>query len=125
ISEKPFVAYYHKTPYGNVGYLRVPHYSPQNRDGSPAIYEWFAMYEYAIYQFEKHTVGLVIDQDHNCGGYVSFANQFVGLFMDRPYAPMQFSLLASKAEFLKFSSWLNIIPTNTLMREELFNVANL
>lgn len=108
IMKKPFVAYYHKTLKGNIGYLRIPHYSPENAQGEREPELRFSQYEYAVSELEKNTVGLVIDQDHNCGGSVSYLHQIVSLFARKPFAQMDFELVASKREFLDYNKW--IIP---------------
>ena len=125
ISEKPFVSYIHDTPKGKVGYLRLPHYAPKGNDPRIAIEQFFSQYEYVVREMEDKTVGLVIDQDHNCGGYVALVERMLSLFVDEPVKPMQFQLLASKAEYLTYRSWLRFFDTFTIMKEELTNVENL
>lgn len=120
--EKPFIAYYYATPIGNVGYLRIPHYSwrepgksdLENKEVEDRV---FAQYEYAIKKLEENTVGLIIDQDHNCGGSVFFLERMVGLFMDKPFKPLAFRLLASKAQYLEIKEWQTEFPENSEMRE--------
>jgi hypothetical protein len=133
IMEKPFVAYYYPTAKGNVGYLRIPHYSP-NRDAEKgttdeevrkATVERFMQYEFAVSILEKNTVGLVIDQDHNCGGSVDYLHQIVSLFMQREFRPIQFELLANKQEYLQFSDWVKEVPENTLARQNIEKVREL
>ncbi len=111
IMEKPFVAYYWATDKGNIGYLRVPHYSPRpesedEKKLSPSeLHDFrFEQYEYAVSELEKNTVGLIIDQDHNCGGNVTWLEQFLGLFMNEPYKPQQFRFRASREEYVDWSS---------------------
>ena len=108
IMEKPFVAYYYPTEKGNIGYLRIPHYSPRpENEGEKSLSRGelfdhrFAQYEYAISELEKNTVGLIIDQDHNCGGNVTWLEQLVGLFMNEPYKPQQFRFRASREEYIE------------------------
>ena len=125
ITEKPFVSYIHNTPKGKVGYLRLPHYAPKGKDARSAMDQYFSQYEYAIREMERNTVGLVIDQDHNCGGYVNLVERMTSLFIDKPQKPMQFQLLASKAEYLTYRSWLKFFDTFTIMKEELSNVEGL
>lgn len=125
LTEKPFVSYYHKTEKGYVGYLRIPHYSPEGKDASAAIEDFFSRYEYVIREMERNTVGLVIDQDHNCGGYVSLVEKMTTLFIEKPEKPMQFQLLASKEEYLKYRSWLQFFDGLTVLKEELANVETL
>lgn len=105
--EAPFVAYYYPTAKGNVGYLRIPHYSPVNeKTGATEFTERLEQYKYAVSVLEKNTVGLIIDQDHNCGGSVEFLNKLLGLFVHEAYKPMQFTLLANKEEYISFQDWL-------------------
>ena len=121
----PFVAYYHATPKGNVGYLRIPHYYPQDAQGEPAFEERFAQYEWAVEQLEAHTAGLILDQDHNCGGSVDYLERMAGLFLREAFAPLQFEFLASKPEYLKFRGWLNELPRHTLERENFSETVDL
>ena len=117
VIEKPFVAYYHSTPKGNVGYLRIPHYNPQNEKSGAFEYNVrFAQYEYAISVLEKNTVGLVIDQDHNCGGSVDFVHQVIGFFMSKTFQPLQFQLLGTKEQFLLYKNWMESRPPYTAER---------
>jgi hypothetical protein len=118
IMMEPFVAYYHQMPghsETNIGYLRIPHYSPDMEDDSPDAYQIrFAQYQFAVAELEKNTDGLVIDQDHNCGGSVTYLEDMVGLFARDTYHQMQFELLATKNEYLDFKDWLSSAPENTL-----------
>jgi len=117
IIEKPFVAYYHPTPKGNVGYLRIPHYNPQNEKSGAFEYDVrFAQYEYAISVLERNTVGLIIDQDHNCGGSVDFVHQVIGFFMSKAFQPLQFQLLGTKEQFLLYKNWMESRPPYTAER---------
>lgn len=121
IMKDPFVAYYHKTEKGNIGYLRIPHYSPEDKN-----YELrFRMYEYAVSLLEKNTVGLIIDQDHNCGGSVSYLHQIVSLFAKEAFIPMQFELLASKESYLEFNTWASELNPLTIEASELEKVRDL
>ena len=103
ISEAPVVAYYYPTSKGNIGYLRIPHYMPLIGTDATAEDQTFAMYEYLIAQLEKNTVGLIIDQDHNCGGSVSLLHHILSLFVDTPVQTTQFRLVASKENILSTS----------------------
>ncbi len=116
IIRDPFIAYYHQTPKGKVGYLRIPHYS------FPKPEEAFKKYEYAINELEKNTVGLVIDQDHNCGGSVTFLHYMVSLFISEPINTTDFELLASKTEYFDFKKWLAETVTDTIEYKELEKV---
>ncbi len=100
ISETPVVAYYYPTAKGNIGYLRIPHYMPLIGTDATAEDQTFAMYEYLIGELEKNTVGLVIDQDHNCGGSVSLLHHILSLFVETPVQSTQFRLVASKENIL-------------------------
>lgn len=131
IMEAPFVAYYYPTAHGNIGYLRLPHYTPpsdpeKKYETDEAAYEArFYQYEYAVSELEKNTVGIVIDQDHNCGGSVAYLHQILSLFAASSFAPMQFELLANKLEFLKFDEWAKELPENTLARKNIERVRDL
>ncbi len=107
----PFLAYYHPTAKGNVGYLRIPHYFFDKPE------QVFKQYEYAVKILEENTVGLIIDQDHNCGGSVDFLHSILSLFISEPVKPMQFELLASKKEYFQFKSWISeIVPDSIDMK---------
>ncbi|MBK7963613.1 MAG: hypothetical protein IPK04_21910 [Bdellovibrionales bacterium] len=130
--EKPFVAYYYATPQGNVGYLRIPHYSPErdsekgdSEESGQAEETRFRQYEYAVSELEKNTVGLVIDQDHNCGGSVDYLHRIVSLFMQQEFIPTQFQFLANKQEYLELASWAAGTPENTIARQQLETVRDL
>ncbi len=107
ISETPFVSYYWPTAKGNVGYVRIGHYSPEGDDADKAIALTVSQYQKVIGIMEKNTVGLIIDQDHNCGGYVDLVNKIVGLFMDKPYRPMSFKLVANKENVLEYKKYID------------------
>src|SRR5690606_36524568 len=70
--------------------------------------------EYAVYQLQQNTVGLVIDQDHNCGGSVDMVEDMVGLFATGPFPGLQFKFLASRGEYLLMKNWLNGETEKTL-----------
>ncbi|MGE4131784.1 MAG: S41 family peptidase [Bdellovibrionales bacterium] len=128
IMDEPFVAYYHPTAKGNIGYLRIPHYYPQAEKGenpTEVALAWMAQYEFAIRELEKNTVGLIIDQDHNCGGSVSIVNQTISMFMDRPFVPSQFELLATKESYLDFKKWEEQVPKHSLDLEKIERVLKL
>lgn len=105
ISEEPFVSYYWPTMKGNIGYIRVGNYSPEGDDADKAIAMTLSQYEKVIGIMEKNTVGLIIDQDHNCGGYIDLVNKMVGLFMDKPYRPMAFKFVANKENVLEYKKY--------------------
>lgn len=115
LTMEPFVSYYHPTEKGNVGYLRIPHYHWEN-GGKSINAQVFAQYTYVVDQLEKNTVGLIIDQDHNCGGSVELVEQMASMFIPKTYPGLEFQLLASKTEYLQFKSWLNEVPENTFER---------
>lgn len=99
---EPFVAYYHPTEKGNIGYLRIPHYSPENQE-----YELrFEQYKYAVSELQKNTVGLIIDQDHNCGGSVDYLHKILTLFINKPFPSVGFKFLSTKSEMLDFKAGL-------------------
>lgn len=126
LMKTPFVAYYHPTPKGNVGYLRIPHYYWLNPiTGADESEIRFAQYEWVIEQLEKKTMGLIIDQDHNCGGSVSYLEKMVSLFLDRPFDGLQFQFLASRHEYLQFSSWVNAEEKATVIGSDFLKVLDL
>lgn len=128
IMKSPFVAYYHPTAKGNVGYLRIPHYYPQPGPGehsTDVVLRWVNSYHYAVSQLEKNTVGLIIDQDHNCGGSVWVVHKMLAMFMDKPFKESQFQLLASKEGYLDLKAWTNETPEFTFDREGMDRVLKL
>lgn len=129
IMKEPFTAYYHPSVKGNIGYLRIPHYYPTDaKTGeftTAAAETYFLQYEYAVRELEKHTVGLVIDQDHNCGGSVDLVNSMLSLFVERPFQPSQFELLANKESYLDFKAWVDSTPAGTVAREAVESVLKL
>lgn len=125
IMKTPFVAYYHPTAKGNVGYLRIPHYYPQAEAGeneTEVHLAWLGKYEYAIRELEKNTVGLIIDQDHNCGGSVWIVNKTIAMFMDRAFEPSMFELMANKESYMSFKKWAESTPEHTIDRENMNRV---
>lgn len=126
IMEKPFVAYYHPTEFGNIGYLRIPHYFPRNEiTGEMEGVKRFLQYQYAVKELEANTAGLIIDQDHNCGGSVFYLEDLLGLFLDKPYEGMKFKFLATKASYLDFNSWAQGSWENTLEGKALREIADI
>ena len=122
----PVTAYYWPTEKGNIGYLRIPHYVPEDPNPKIDAYEkWFRKYEYAVKVLEKNTVGLIIDQDHNCGGSVDWLHRMLGLFIEKPIAPMQFELLASKASYVDFKTWSKDLWSETVGFEKNAKVLDL
>jgi len=115
IMEEPFVAYYHPTAKGNVGYLRIPDYYPQKAGTEEFEYALrFAQYEYAVETLEKNTVGLIIDQDHNCGGSISYLHQIASLFMREPFETQRFRLLANKEMLLDYGNEADMASPYTM-----------
>lgn len=116
----PFVSYYHPTEKGNIGYLRIPHYSWNSTSGlnNEKVYD---QYLYVVSQLEKNTVGLVIDQDHNCGGSVELVESMAALFIPKPYSGLEFQFLASKTEYLEFKSWVDTDTTEHTFDREALN----
>ena len=105
--ETPFVAYYHPTDKGNVGYLRIPHYYWKDAQGKDENDFRFLQYEWVIRELEQNTVGLIIDQDHNCGGSVNHLQNMVGLFAKESFKPLGFRFLSNRKEYLHFKDWVN------------------
>ncbi len=125
ISETPFVSYYYTTAKGNVGYVRIPHYSPEGADDRMAIEIYISQYQKVIGIMEKNTVGLVLDQDHNCGGYVELVDRMVGLFVDQPYRPMYFKLVANKENYLDYQTYVKEVDSLTTYHDNVVKVSNL
>lgn len=126
LMEEPFVAYYFPTAKGNLGYLRIPHYYPQDELTGKFLYEeTFQQYKWAVKQLEKNTVGLIIDQDHNCGGSVSYLERIVSLFADKPFKGMEFQFRASKPEYLSFKGYAKETTANTIDHDNILIVADL
>lgn len=114
IRQTPFVAYYHPTKKGNVGYLRIPHYYPVNEEtGEDEAELRLQQYEAAVKVLEANTVGLVIDQDHNCGGRVDYLQALVSLFVTTEFPAVPFSLLATKQQYLEMSEQLKSLPEDS------------
>lgn len=124
ISETPFVSYYYPTAKGNVGYLRIGNYYPEG-EGQLVLDTYFSQYEKVIKVMEKNTVGLIIDQDHNCGGYVDLTNRMVGLFMDQPYHPIYFKMVANKENYLEYKKYAEELSPLTTWYDDVMNVVNL
>jgi len=119
LTTTPFVSYYHPTEKGNIGYLRIPHYSWDSTPGLTNA-KVLAQYLYVVAQLEKNTVGLVIDQDHNCGGSVELVEAMAALFIPKAYPGLEFQFLASKTEYLEFKGWIESDTTeNTFDRDGL------
>lgn len=125
LTTTPFVSYYHPTEKGNIGYLRIPHYSWDSTPGLSNA-KVYAQYLYVIAQLEKNTVGLVIDQDHNCGGSVELVEGMAALFIPKSYPGLEFQFLASKTEYLQFKKWMTTETIdNTFDQESLKYALNL
>ncbi len=116
----PFLAYYHPTPKGNIGYLRIPHYSWDKEADLR-----FQQYEYVVEQLEKNTVGLIIDQDHNCGGSVFFLEKMVSLFADKPFKGLEFQFMASRSDYLDFKTWVDGDAKKTLQGSDWLEVVGM
>lgn len=125
LSMTPFVSYYHPTEKGNIGYLRIPHYSWDSFPGLTNA-KVYSQYLYVVAQLEKNTVGLVIDQDHNCGGSVELVEGMAALFIPKAYPGLEFQFLASKTEYLQFKNWMTTETIeNTFDQESLKYALNL
>ncbi len=121
----PFVAYTYPTAKGEVGYLRLPHYMPQGPSGEPLFEEYLSRYTHVVRQLEARTVGLVIDQDHNCGGSVDYLESIAGLFVEQPHSGLEFQFLANKESFLSFNQALGQTPAGTLEHGLVKNLVDL
>jgi len=107
IPDVPFTAFSFESPKGRIGFIRIPHYYPQNDRGEEVAQERFDQYQRVIEEFERTTEGLIIDQDFNCGGSVVFVNKMVSLFYDRPFQPAAFAFRASSDQVRGLRSQLN------------------
>ncbi len=126
IMSTPFVAYYHPTARGNIGYVRIPEYMATNPITGVSEFELrFAQYEYVVKILEEKTVGLVIDQQHNCGGSVDFLHQIATLFATAPFKPVQFELLSNKEEYLAFKGYADESQQFTVQYQNFLKVLNL
>ncbi|MBI2092079.1 MAG: protease-like activity factor CPAF [Deltaproteobacteria bacterium] len=128
LMEEPFTAYYYPTAKGNVGYVRIPHYYPpdDDKDGQLDFEKWFEHYKWALDRMEKETIGLIIDQDHNCGGSVTYLENIAALFMTGEFEPQHFQFRASKQQVLEFKSWLDEFDSKYYVEyDEIFEIYKL
>jgi hypothetical protein len=117
VMKKPITAYTYSTAKGRVGYVRIQDYYPVGADGkisSESVRNWFEKLRFVMREMEKKTVGLVIDQNHNCGGSVSLVEDVVSLFISKAELPMLFQFRASKAAYLKNVAELETMTPETL-----------
>jgi C-terminal processing protease CtpA/Prc len=122
--EEPFTVYYYPTAKGNIGYLRIAHYDPE--DDKVAPNDWFEYYVWALTNMEQNTVGLIIDQDHNCGGDLILLEEIASLFMDEAFEPLKFELRASKRQILDMKRRIdNFKRPYHLYRDALLETYNL
>jgi C-terminal processing protease CtpA/Prc len=112
ISGVPFTAFSFDSPKGRIGFIRIPHYYPQNEHGEEVAEERFKQYQKVIEEFERTTKGLIIDQDFNCGGSVVFVNKMFSLFYDRPFQPASFAFRASADQVSGLRRQLNKFSPN-------------
>jgi hypothetical protein len=98
VSGVPFTAFTFSTPKGQVGFIRLPHYAPMNIAGNEIAQERFDQYERVLEEFERTTVGLIIDQDFNCGGSVVYLHRLFSIFQSQPFVPIGFSFRASQTQ---------------------------
>lgn len=124
--KEPFVAYTYSSNKGLLGYIRIPHYSPEAQGQEANAKEVrFSQYEKIIQEMESKTVGLIIDQTHNCGGSVDFMQRILSLFMMKPFKPLQFELLATKGSLVDFEDWATDMDHQSREYSEYSNVINL
>lgn len=87
---------------GHLGYIRIPHYN---------FYEnTLSQYRGVLSVLEETTLGLIIDQDHNCGGYIDKVHDMVNLFMKDEWTSLQFSLISNRSSYLNQLIYLNSLP---------------
>ncbi len=105
ILDVPFTAYSMPTEKGDVGFIRIPHYAPFNYEtGEIDAEKWLIDYEKALTELEARTVGLIIDQDFNCGGSVALVHKMVSYFADKPFDPALFTFRAGPKQ-LQILNW--------------------
>jgi len=109
----PFVAYVHDSPKGKIGYLRLPHFN-WGKDADTRIKQ----YEWAIYQLEKQTEGLVVDATHNCGGALSTLEELLKMFAVKPFNGVQFEFLSTRSELLTVKGWMDNESVKTTLQGE-------
>ncbi len=108
----PFSAFYFETEKGIAGFLKIPDFFPN--EGGPlgewVFKKWIKYYEKAIKTFQDKTDFLIIDQNFNCGGSISFVHKIVSMFASDSFMASTFSFRAS----------YNQLETLTLHRDKYF-----
>ncbi|MBT4790118.1 MAG: hypothetical protein HON90_00980 [Halobacteriovoraceae bacterium] len=114
VKDVPFTAYSFQTKKGKIGLIRIPHYFPaDNATGNDLLVEWFNHYKSTLEKFEKETVGLIIDQDFNCGGSIVYLLKIIALLMDKPFEAPSFEFRASKDQINGMQNYVSEFQTNT------------
>lgn len=82
----------------NIGFIRIPSYSPANT--TLALQQFFSEMAY----FEQNTDGLVIDEMRNPGGSVSYCNTLIQMLMPRDFRVIGFEVRATSDWVASISS---------------------
>lgn len=99
IGDVPFTAFIFPSEKGPVGFIRIPHYYPVDQaTGKEVAALRFQQYEKVIQRFETETIGLIIDQDYNCGGSILFVNKMLSLFLPNAFTPAEFEFRTSQGQ---------------------------
>jgi len=83
VEDTPFIAYYHPTPKGNVGYLKIGHFMPEEIEKIDSKI-WLEKYKEALQVLNKKTNALIVDESGNCGGDGNLLLQIIEMFLNRP-----------------------------------------
>lgn len=114
VKDVPFTAFTFPTSKGLVGFLRIPHYYPVDATtGKEVAALRFSQYERVIRKFEAETIGLIIDQENNCGGSILYANKMLSLFLRDSFTPASFEFRASQTQIEGLSRHLAKFPSTT------------
>src|SRR5690606_5115923 len=66
-----------------------------------------------VQRFEAETVGLIIDQDYNCGGSILYVHKLLSLFLREPFSPAEMEFRASQTQIDGLSRHLAKFPPST------------
>lgn len=98
VPDVPFTAFTFPSERGLIGFIRIPHDYPVDAKGNEIAQLRFSQYEKIVAEFEKTTIGLIIDQDFNCGGSVVYVNKLFSLFYGESFVPQRFAFRASQTQ---------------------------
>ena len=83
-----------------LGFIRIPSYIP------PSLNAAIGQFIGEVAFLEANTDGLIIDEMHNPGGYVTFVNTIVQLLMPVKFRTLGFEVRATSGWVLAFSSFV-------------------